>query len=192
MYADLPPGKHLVLDQHTIADRYRLRRRIHQPTRDPVEPILSSDKPWEGTSLAVSTVMYDQGRGRYRMWYSISDGKVSQQRWAKDPDSLEGNIGEPQPAYLCYAESDDGVCWDRPALGIYEHDAGANNICFKGHSAASGGTVYYQPDAPADERYVLVNLDWFSVTSGGVSRRIADIVWLGVSPSNGFCPVHIW
>ncbi|MAE60852.1 MAG: hypothetical protein CMJ49_05775 [Planctomycetaceae bacterium] len=169
VYDDLGPGKHLVLDQHTIADRYRLRRRVHEPKREAGGPVLTVEKPWEGDSLSVNSVMYDADRGRYRMWYNVLDSVVSDERWSKHPDSLEGNIGEPQPGYLCYAESEDGVHWDRPGLGIYEHEAGANNICFKGYSFVQGCSVCYRPDAPADERYVLVNLDWFSVTSGGVS-----------------------
>jgi len=167
MYTDLSPGKHLVLDHHTIADTYRLRRIVHQPTRDPVEPVLCAEAPWEGESLHVYRVAHDADRDCYRMWYSIHHGETARKRHEMKP-GMAGNIGEPQPAYLCYAESRDGISWERPDLGIYEDEAGPNNICFKGHSAAGGCGVLYRPEAPADERYILANLDWFSVTSGGV------------------------
>jgi len=167
MYDDLSPGKHLVLDHHTIADTYRLKRRVHRPARDPVDPVFYSEKSWEGESLSVFNVEYDVDSRRYRMWYGIHNSKIARRRQELKP-GMAGNIGAPQPAYLCYAESSDGVHWERPALGIYEDDAGPNNICFKGHSAAQGCGVLHRPDAPPDERYVLANLDWLSLTSGGV------------------------
>lgn len=167
MYADLPPGKHLVLDHHTIADTYRLKRRVHQPARDPATPVLCADKPWEGESLNVFRVDHDPATGRYRMWYGIRKSAIAQKRAQQNPPGA-GNFGSPQPSYFCYAESNDGIHWDKPGLGIYEDEAGPNNICFKGHSGANGCGILYRPDAPADERYVLANLDWISLTNGGV------------------------
>ncbi|MAE59814.1 MAG: hypothetical protein CMJ49_00500 [Planctomycetaceae bacterium] len=167
MYPDLTPGKHLVLDHHTVADTYRLKRRVHRPTRDPVASVLCADRPWEGESLNVFNVHFNPDTGRHRMWYGIGKPAIARQRRALK-SGLAGNIGAPQPYYLCYAESDDGIHWDKPALGIYEDDAGPNNICFKGHSAAGGCGILHRPDAPANERYVLANLDWLSLTTGGV------------------------
>ena len=51
-FPDLSPGKHLLLDHATIADTYRLKRRIHQPKREPTDPVLTHEKPWEGDSIA--------------------------------------------------------------------------------------------------------------------------------------------
>jgi len=166
-FEDLGPGKHLVLDHATVADTYRLRRRVHQPRREPTTPVMEPELPWEGQGIAPVHVMFDSKRGLWRMWYEADDPVAAQQRRAMKP-GLEGNIGEPQPSYLCYAESADGVEWRRPELGIYQHQGRPTNICFKGFSGAQGGSVHLMPDAPEGERWLLVNLDWFSVQSGGL------------------------
>jgi hypothetical protein len=163
MYPDLLPGKHLLFDNTSIADTYRLKRRIHQPKRDPQEPILKSEKPWDGPSVTPLHVMFDPARGMYRMWYQAHDPEIQKQREALKK-SKYGNVGEPQPLYCCYAESRDGVHWDRPSLGIY----GDTNICFKGYSYAAGNTLVHQPSAPETERYLMVNCEWVSDMKGGI------------------------
>ena len=62
-----------------------------------------------------------------------------------------------------YAVSDDGVVWEKPKLGLYEH-AGSkdNNICFRPPEAsASHFCVLIDPDAPDDRRYQA--LTWMPV-----------------------------
>jgi len=166
-FPDLPPGKHLVLDNASIADTYRLKRHVHRPQHDPVEPVLTPEEPWEGGRVSPVHVAFDAERGLYRMWYEVFHGETAERRKAMRP-GLAGNLGEPQPAYICYAESTDGISWVRPKLAIYPDEGGANNICFKGCSGAQGGSIHYRPDAPPDERWLMVNLDWFSAGSGGV------------------------
>jgi len=166
-FADLPLGKHLVLDHHTVADTYRLRRRVHQPRKDPAEPVLVPEAVWEADSVVPVLVLRDEERARWRMWYEVHNPEREARRHALRP-GLAGNIGEPQAGYLCYAESADGAAWERPVLGVCEDEAGPNNICFKGFSGAHGPGMLYQPDASADERFVMANLDWFSMGSGGV------------------------
>jgi len=163
MYPDLKPGKHLVIDNTNVADTYRLRRRVHQPSRDPIEPILRPEKPWDGNSVTPLHVIYDKDRKTYRMWYQAHDPKLQEER-VKLGKSKYGNVGEPQPIYCCYAESPDGVHWNRPNLGIY----GDTNIVFKGFSYVAGNTFIHRPDAPKNERYIMVNCEWYSDMQGGI------------------------
>ncbi|UCD27496.1 MAG: hypothetical protein JSV03_10270, partial [Planctomycetota bacterium] len=68
----------------------------------------------------------------------------------------------PHSGAMCYARSDDGIHWDKPALGLVEF-AGSkkNNIVF-GHGAAGvkmgqdGGMVFIDPNAPEDQKFRLV------------------------------------
>ena len=57
--------------------------------------------------------------------------------------------------YLCYAESQDGVTWTKPlgrgTVGYKDIPASQTNLVIAG-----GGTVAYNPDAPADRRYALM------------------------------------
>lgn len=168
MFADLLPGKHLLFDNTSIADTYRLTRVMHQPVRDPVTPVLVPEEDWEGQSVTPLHVTYDEARKRYRMWYQAHDQRVEEERKALKT-SRYGNVGAPQPIYLCYAESTDGVKWDRPALGIFKHTDGRDtNIVFKGHSYSAGNTIIEKPGGTGDERFILVNCDWYSEQVGGI------------------------
>src|ERR1051325_4881642 len=157
MYPDRKPGKHLVLDNTTIADTYRLRRRVHQPSRDPQEPILRPEAPWDGQSVTPLHVVFDDERRTWRMWYQAHDHNVAAER-KRLGKTKNGNVGEPQPIYCCYSESADGIRWQRPNLGIY----GETNIVFKGFSEVAGNTFIHRPDAPKEERYIMVNNEWCS------------------------------
>lgn len=158
IFPDLNPGKHLVLDNTNIADTYRLRRRVHQPVRDPQEPILRPDAPSDGTSVTPLHVVFGDVRKTWRMWYQAHDPKLHEER-VKLGKSKYGNVGEPQPIYCCYAESADGVHWQRPNLGIY----GDTNIVFKGFSYVAGNTFI-----PKDGRWLMVNCEWESDMKGGI------------------------
>ena len=163
MYPDLKAGTHLVLDNTTIADSYRLRRRVHPPIRDPQAPVLVPEEPWEGLSVTPLHVIFDGARGVWRMWYQAHDPKLEEER-RKLGRSKYGNVGEPQPIYCCYAESADGLRWDRPSLGIY----GDTNVVFKGYSYVAGNTFLHRPEAPEPERWLMVNCEWFSEQKGGI------------------------
>lgn len=104
------------------------------------EPVLLNDQPWEGSRLGYVNVLYEEGR--YRMWYGFQVG-------------------------LCYAESDDGFHWRKPALGLYERDgSSANNLVYpKGIE----GTVFRDPNGTDTERYKLVDME---VSSDYQGRRL--------------------
>ncbi|MBI2193197.1 MAG: hypothetical protein HYU36_14550 [Planctomycetes bacterium] len=166
-YPDLPPGKHLVIDSATVADTYRLERRQHRPARDPAEPVMAAELPWEGDNVTVLHVRFDAQAGRYRMWYQAHDFQLERER-KKLGRSPYGNVGEPQPIYLCHAESDDGVHWRRSKLDLYSHPSGENGICFKGVSGVASNTFMERPGAPPGERFTLVNCEWRSLGIGGI------------------------
>ncbi len=107
-------------------------RRLHHPV--PREVVLKFDKPWEGPYCAYVAVMIDDGRVKlyYRGWPGLQ-----------------------KEACTCVAESDDGVHFTRPNLGLIEWDGSKdNNIVWKG-----GGSHNFtpfkdtNPNCPADQRY---------------------------------------
>jgi hypothetical protein len=72
-----------------------------------------------------------------------------------------------------YFESDDGLNWRRPELGIVEHSGSrANNIISMGTMSSGGGkdlqgnmvvsSVFLDPAAPEEERYKAVAESYFS------------------------------
>jgi hypothetical protein len=92
--------------------------RLHEPS--PREIAIVHDEPWEGSSCGYHTVFQDGEL--YRMYYR---GMHFDLREPKPDEQLE-------PVY-CYAESDDGVNWRKPALGIVEYGGTReNNIILEG------------------------------------------------------------
>ena len=85
---------------------------LHHPR--PRETVLVHDAPWEGTGSGYHSVFKDGDL--YRMYYKA---------WQIFPTEER----ETHPLFCCYAESDDGIHWRKPELGLYEfHGSTANNI----------------------------------------------------------------
>lgn len=101
-----------LIDQLTAGARLRLRR----PT--PREKGLTLDAPNEGTSSGYFSVFRDGDI--FRMYYRGSCFSIT-------PEKVQ--FTSIHPHFLCYAESDDGIHWRKPELGLYEYEGStANNI----------------------------------------------------------------
>ncbi|MDP6777622.1 MAG: hypothetical protein QGI83_12745 [Candidatus Latescibacteria bacterium] len=60
--------------------------------------------------------------------------------------------GEKPPTPLGYAESDDGIHWRKPSLGLWEYGGSKDNNI----SCMDGGYVFVDPNADKEERYKLL------------------------------------
>ena len=108
-------------------------------------PLLVSDRPYEDFQINYANVLRD---GKvWHMWYEAYD-----HTYKTDSDG-----------YLCYARSEDGVRWEKPALGLVEYGGStANNIVIAGPpiGGVHGHTVFMDPAAPTAERFKLVFTKW--------------------------------
>jgi len=102
---------YLAVDDRWVNQTACARKQVHPPMIRP-EPVLVADKPWERRGvLLYGNVQYDEQTRRFRMWYKPLD---------KD-----------RQARVCYAESEDGLVWEKPELGLYEFEGSrANNIVY--------------------------------------------------------------
>ncbi len=140
---DLGSRRELLVDDFLIDRMEGAELRLQHPT--PAETVMVFDRPWEGSGCGYVSVFEDEGRFRmyYKAWHLAvaADGA----RGASDATSLT----------ICYAESADGIHWERPEVSLFEHDGStANNIVFVG--AGSHGFAAFKdpnPDAPAEARY---------------------------------------
>lgn len=131
----------LFTDDHLIAGMDGLSLRLHSPT--PRETVLTLDRPWEGYLCGYPAIVPFEGG--WRMYY---------RGW---PD-------ETGTAYVCMAESGDGIEWTRPELGAFEFEgSGANNIMLSDETMpGSRGAHNFCPvldtrdGVPEGERYKAV------------------------------------
>lgn len=102
-------------------------------------PVLEPEHPWESNRVLIHTLMRD--KGCYRAWGSCGTARVN------DDMSVVEN-------FFCYLESDDGIHWRRPELGLVEFRGSRRNNLLP----TVGGTVFLDPAAPEDERYKYVTI----------------------------------
>lgn len=134
-------GKQLFFDRKFIAESQNVRIVMNPPVKAGV--VLEADRPWEDFRLTSYFTVVQDGE-LCRMYYSC----FSKDQW-HTPDSWEKH------AYLCYAESKDGVHWTKPDLGIVEFDGStANNILMR---SVVDGTVFIDPKAQRARRYKLLS-----------------------------------
>lgn len=109
----------IFVDDYLVAQRDGVTERPHAVTKDPA-PVLTASAPWERPAhsglAGWVNAHYDPDIQRFKLWY-YSRGTINAG-------------GSPfQPAYQLYATSADGIHFERPALGLVEHDGStANNI----------------------------------------------------------------
>ena len=112
-------GPHFLCDDRVTEDRWNTERVIVTPTRHETNPLIIRDHPWEGSGPHMGgSVLFDPDAGLFKMWYSVFD------RQAYD------NNG-PFSYNVCYAESNDGVDWIKPMLGVFDLNGSMQNNCIR-------------------------------------------------------------
>jgi hypothetical protein len=119
-----PPEPIRIADRwELLVDRYLIEQmqgavelRLHEPV--PQEIVMVHDKPWEGNSCGYHTIFQDGPI--YRMYYRGWNHNMSTEK-------------QTHPAVVCYAESRDGIHWERPVLDLVEFQGSKqNNIVWAG------------------------------------------------------------
>jgi hypothetical protein len=107
-------------------------------------PVLKPDHLWEDFRLTSYFTVLQDGE-RARMYYSC----FAVDQWNNKDDPWKNH------AFLCYAESKDGLTWEKPDLGIVEYRGSKkNNILLR---SVVDATAFIDPTAPADRRYKLLH-----------------------------------
>ena len=148
---DVTVGRQLFVDDFLIEET-DLIPAYHQPVKYEGNPIMKAETPWEIAQAPLACpksggVWYDEQEKVFKMWYEAG--------WLR---------------HSAYAESDDGIHWRRPDLGVVE---GTNIILpYEGYDdrryvgmgeeevdmtflRPDSSTVWQDHDAPARERYKL-------------------------------------
>ena len=146
----LPPsGKMLFFDDTWIESTARLTRRWGELKK--FGPVITADKPWEHHCvLLYGGVIEDEGR--YRMWYQTFNRSLRERK-----------------TVLCYAESTDGIHWDKPELGLCEWEGSKkNNIVLAQANIGSFTVIRDDFDTATARRYKAL----YFMTEPGVGKNI--------------------
>ena len=136
--------------EESLIDRLSGKAELRLQHPVPQAIALEHDQPWEGNGCVYHSIFKDGDR--YRMYYAAGQLNVTQ----SGVDA--GTHGQ----FCCYAESDDGIRWTKPSLGLHEFQGStANNIVLvrqkigDAHSEPGEPAVFKDenPAAPADARY---------------------------------------
>jgi len=149
--------RQLLLDDTIVEDRWKLERVLQPPIKHPATPVLKCDKPWEGATIYGANVIWDEERSLYRMWYGSYSNRALHE-------------GDPWLYYIAYAESDDGIHWEKPLMDICprgEHKR--TNIVYTGthmqgspdcprHRIQIGHVFKDRTDPDPERRYKMIAL----------------------------------
>jgi hypothetical protein len=136
---DIGSRRELLVDDFLIASLDGVELTLHKP--EAREVALVCDQPWEGNTSAYYTLFEDGGllRAYYRgAHYDVKTKK------------------ETHPQFACYAESRDGLKFDKPQLGLFEFEGSKqNNIVWAGPEGTHNFTPFKDgnPARAAAARY---------------------------------------
>lgn len=121
----------LFVDDHLIGQMTGdVRQQLLRP--EPKEVVLVTDQPWEGNTSGYYTLFQDGDL--YRMIY---------RGWQHDAQKRAAH-----KEVTCYAESDDGISWEKPNLGLFEwNGTKENNIVWL--SPGTHNFTAFRDDNPA-------------------------------------------
>ena len=142
----------LFVDDGDIAAIHGVDRVIHPAVKYDGNPVVSPDQPWEGDEVLLGGTVRREG-GRFRMWYQCN---------------VETSLMN------LYAESQNGINWTKPVLGLYEDFRGSveNNIYLNRRALRSGDlsptrvrqdhnqNVLYTPHMGPGKTYTMLSYDF--------------------------------
>ncbi|RLD63180.1 MAG: hypothetical protein DRI84_10010 [Bacteroidetes bacterium] len=101
-------GPYFVIDDRIIEDRWMIERFVVPLEKYSDNPVVKKDLPWEGTgTLLGGTVLFDTEDNLFKMYYTIWN---SHAYYNKLPFSYN----------IAYAESKDGMTWEKPTLDLFD------------------------------------------------------------------------
>ena len=131
--------RELFVDKLLIEKMEGASLRMHAPQAAGVA--VKFDQPWEGRFSGYITVIHDETLKKFRMYYRGNAGVA------------DGASGE----CTCYAESDDGIRWTKPKLGLHEIGGSRDNNVMLANmppfTSNFSPFLDHHTGVPAEERY---------------------------------------
>ena len=125
----------LLLNDANVSTAANMALRVGTVTKHRENPLFVEECPWERRfDNLYGNIVFDPLRGLYQCWYSpfivahSAHGMTLPQRLSS---SFEGHAE--QEMGVCYAQSRDGITWEKPNLGLVEYEGSErNNLVMRG------------------------------------------------------------
>jgi hypothetical protein len=139
----------LFVDEHEVLYRSGTKRVLQPLKRHSENALIDLAKPWE-VGIGYTSVYRDPKSGKYQLWYQAYAGARAGDRRLK--------------CVVCYAESKDGIHFDRPELDLFPYKGEKSNIVL----VSNGGygdryccSVLVDPnERDPPRRYKMAYYDW--------------------------------
>lgn len=139
----------LMVDDHEVLYRAGTERIVHPARRHSDKAIIPADKPWERL-IGYTSVYRNPQTGKYQLWYQAYSG---------------GRSGDLKlKCVVAYAESDDGINFVKPELGLHEFLGEPTNIVLDSNAGFGdryGASVIVDPhEEDTAKRFRMAYYDW--------------------------------
>ena len=134
VYRRVGTRRQFFFDDLLLQQTQNLTRRFHSPQPVSDQPVLQKDKPWEHVllfSCNTWNVIRDPEDGLFKCWYEDweIDSLSHPISWVRESDNkLCLDLHSSWPSRNLYAESTDGVSWQKPELGIVTENGHKTNV----------------------------------------------------------------
>ena len=184
--APLPTGsllREILFSPSNITERKNCYDRF-EPLQKPTQnPLMIAQMPWEKSGVCWGSVLRSQVDGKFKFFYSTDFPGVQAGAVLVD-NSLQGKSN----CVVCYAESDDGLVWRRPALNLhFAKEFPDNNIIltWASYYNDSPSVIEDLHDRDPQRRYKLMSKLGVRQLSG-YNRKIDDATSRGEKLPNPF------
>ena len=130
---DIGADRQLFIDDDVVAVVKNVTRRFHHPVKHPANPVIENDQPWEVVPYFRScsfNVLRDPEDGLFKCWY-------------EDYPNYWGSKGVPRlGSRIYYAQSTDGITWEKPLLGRHAIDGQDTNTLIISPDANDESTLF--------------------------------------------------
>ena len=112
-------GPYFFCDDRVVEDRWLVERFAAPLVKHPSNPLITKTGEWEGSGPHMGgSALFDPSDNLFKMWYTVFNRHNYDNRL-------------PFSYNVAYAESEDGITWRKPALGVFEHPADSQNNLIK-------------------------------------------------------------
>jgi len=181
-----------LLDPRLVGRTENLRLVLGPVRKDARNPLLIEDQPWEVRfDNLYPNVHWSREKGLFECWYNPF---IVCEATSNTPDEEKRRIpyrpGKREMG-VCYAQSRDGIVWEKPALGLIEFEGStANNLVMRD---IHGVGVYYDRfESDPARRYKALTSVGTATSPDGLRwtlRECPDIGAIGDTHNNLFWDV---